>query len=134
LQIIDYLKALGVALLLMIVNVAIAFAVMAVYGHVIAPGHEAAYYEAAARRIAPWSSVIAGALLFFAAAWLLGMRRPARSALAFALTFTGLYALVDIAIIAAVGALGQQMGLLALSFATKFGAAFLGARQAGARK
>lgn len=63
-QALDYLKAFGVSLLLLVSNVLIAFGVMAVYGHLIDPGHDQAYYEAAALRIAPWSSVVAGAALF----------------------------------------------------------------------
>lgn len=131
---IDYLKAFGVALALMIANVAIAFGVMAIYGQLIAPGREAAFYQEAALSIAPWSSVVAGALLFFGAALLFGMRRPGRSATAFALTFTAIYVAIDLAIIAAVGGLGQQMAMMGLSFATKFGAALLGARQASGAK
>lgn len=131
---IDYLKAFGVALALMVANVAIAFGVMAIYGHLIAPGREAAFYQNAALSIAPWSSIVAGALLFFGAAFLFGVRRQSRSAVTFALTFTAIYVAIDLAIIAAVGGLGQQMAIMGLSFATKFGAAFLGARQAGVAK
>jgi len=129
-QALDYLKAFGVSLLLLVSNVLIAFGVMAVYGHLIDPGHDQAYYEAAALRIAPWSSVDAGAALFFAAAWAFGIRCPSRNALVFALTFTVLYAAVDLAIIFAAGAWGQQLTLLALSLGSKFVAAVLGARLA----
>ena len=68
----DFVKAFGVALLLMVLNVAIAFGVMAIYGNFIDPGHPAEYYQTAALRIAPWSSVVAGSLLFFGAAWYAG--------------------------------------------------------------
>jgi hypothetical protein len=124
----DYIKALGVALLLMVLNVAASFAVMAVYGYLIDPGHGADYYESAAQRIAPWSSVFAGALLFFAAAWLFGARKPARPALTFALTFTAIYTLIDLSIIVAAGALLALGYVVAISVAAKFAAAVLGAR------
>jgi hypothetical protein len=126
----DYAKALGISLFLMVLNVAASFAVMAAYGYLIDPGHEAAYYEAAAQRIAPWSSVFVGALLFFAAAWLFGVRRPARPALAFALTFTLIYTLIDFSIITAAGALMSVGYVVAISVAAKFAGAFLGARLA----
>lgn len=125
---IDYVKAFGVALLLMLLNVAASFVVMAVYGYLIDPGHEPEYYQAAAERIAPWSSVFAGALLFFGAAWLFGARKPARPAVAFALTFALIYTLIDLAIIAAAGAFASIGYIVALSIGAKFAAAFLGAR------
>jgi hypothetical protein len=127
---IDYLKALVVALLLMVLNVAAAFAVMAVYAYLIDPGHAALYYETAAQRIAPWSSVFAGAALFFAAAWLFGVRKPARPALAFALTFTLIYTLIDLGIIVAAGAIASLGYVVAISVAAKFAGAFFGARMA----
>jgi hypothetical protein len=127
---IDFLKALGVALLLMVLNVAVSFAVMAVYGYLIDPGHEPSYYESAAQRIAPWSSVFAGALLFFAAAWLFGIRKPARPAHVFALTFTLIYTLIDLSIIVAAGAFASLGLVVAMSVAAKFAGAFLGARLA----
>ncbi len=124
----DYLKASGVALLLMVLNVAASFGVVAVYAYLIEPGHEAAYYEAAAQRIAPWSSVFVGALLFFLAAWFFGVRKPARSAIFFALTFAAIYTAIDFAIIAAVGGL-PHLGLVVwISVAAKFSAAALGAQ------
>ncbi len=124
----DYLKAFGVALLLMVLNVAASFGVMWVWGTFIEPGHGQAFYEAAAQRIAPWSSVFIGSLLFFAAAWLFGVRKPQRPALAFALTFTLIYTLIDVAIIAAAGALLSVGYVLVIAVVGKFAAAFLGAR------
>lgn len=125
----DYAKALGVALLLMVLNVAASFGVMAVYGYLIDPGHGADYYEAAAQHIAPWSSVFAGALLFFGAAWLFGVRKPARPALTFALAFTIIYTLIDLSILVA-GAIGALGYVVALSIAAKLAGAVLGARMA----
>lgn len=123
----DYIKALGVALLLMVLNVAASFGVVAAYAYLIEPGHEAAYYEAAAQSIAPWSSVFVGALLFFVAAWFFGARKPARPALAFALTFAAIYTAIDFAIIAAVGGL-EYLGLVVwISVSAKFAASAAGA-------
>lgn len=123
----DFVKAFGVALLLMVLNVAASFGVVAVYAYLIEPGHEAAYYETAAQSIAPWSSVFVGALLFFLAAWFFGLRKPARSALVFALTFAAIHTAIDFAIIAAVGGL-PHLGLVVwISVAAKFSAAAAGA-------
>lgn len=129
-SILSYVKAAGVALALLVLNVAAAFGVMAIYGHFIEVGREASFYEQAAQRIAPWSSVFVGAVLFFLAAWFFGVRKPERSALQFALAFTAFYCLVDIVILAATGNLGVQVGIIALSLGTKFAAAFAGARVA----
>lgn len=126
----DFVKAFGVAVLLLVLNVAVSFGVMAVYSYLINPGHEMAYYEAAAQRIAPWSSVVAGAFLFFGAAWFFGVRRPQRSALVFALTFATFYTLIDLGIIAAVGALMLVNYIVAISILAKFAGACLGARMA----
>lgn len=126
----DFVKAFGVALLLMVLNVAVSFGVMAVYAYLIDPGHAADYYEAAAQTIAPWSSVFAGAVLFFAAAWLFGARKPSRPAMLFALTFTLIYTLIDLGIITAAGALTSIGYVVAISVFAKFAGAFLGARLA----
>lgn len=124
----DYVKAFAVALLLMVLNVAVSFGVMAVYAYLIDPGHAADYYEAAAQRIAPWSSVVAGPVLFFAAAWFFGARKPARPALTFALTFTAIYTLIDVSIMVAAGALMTFAYVVAIAAAGKFAGAILGAR------
>lgn len=126
----DFVKAFGVALLLMVLNVAIAFGVMAIYGNFIDPGHTAEFYQMAALRIAPWSSVVAGSLLFFGAAWLLGVRRPQRSALLFALAFAAIYVLIDLIIIVSIDAGAVLSVLVALSVAGKFAGAILGAQLA----
>lgn len=125
--VIDFAKALGVALLLMVLNVAVSFGVMWVYGHFINPGHEQAFYEMEAQRIAPWSSVVAGVFLFFGAGWVFAKRRPARNALAFAAAFVVLYALIDVGIIAAVGGLAAMGVIVALSMVSKSIAALAGA-------
>lgn len=125
-SVLDVAKAVGVALLLMGVNVAAAFGVMAVYSHVIAPGRDMAFYQAAAEGIASWSSVIIGAMLFFAAAWFFAPRRPARNALAFAGAFALIYTSLDVAVLALAGGL-SQFGIVALSMVTKIAAAIAGA-------
>jgi hypothetical protein len=129
----DFLKAAGVALLLMVLNVVVAFGVVWAYSVFIEPGHDEAFYQAAAQRIAPWSSVVAGAFLFFGAGWLFAKRKPARNGLLFAAVVVGIYAAIDVSIIAASGALASLGLIVALSMATKLGAALFGAQLARGR-
>jgi hypothetical protein len=115
-------------LAVMFVNVLISVLVIVVYSYAIAPGHDEAFYQAAAERIAPWSSVVFGAPLFFGAVYWLGRKRPERNAVAFALTCVGIYAALDITIILSVG--GTLLGVVALSMSTKLLGAYLGGRLA----
>lgn len=124
----DFLKAFGVALLVMVLNVAISFAVVGVYSVAVDPGHDQAYYEAKAQEIAPWSSVAFGVVLFYLAGMIAAIRRPERNAIAFALTAAGIYIAIDLAVIYAAGALAQLGEVVAISFFTKVVAALAGAR------
>jgi len=126
----DYIKAAVTAIAIVAANVAISYVVMAAYAYFIDTGQDAAYYEAAAQKIAPWSSVVFGAVLFFAAAFILGKRRPDRSAIGFALTVFVVYAIIEFVVMASAGQLAPMIGIVAFSLTTKLGAAFLGAKAA----
>ena len=126
-NLLDFVKAIGVALLLMVLNVAAAFGVMWVYGTFLDPGHEEAFYAAAAQRIAPWSSVFAGALLFFVVLWLLAWRRAGRNGYLFAAVVAGMYAAIDVSVLLAAGALMSMSAVVAASMLGKLGAALAGA-------
>ena len=64
------LAVVGLALLVMALNVGASVLYMVLYGYVIAPGHDDAHYDAHVQVAAPWSSVIVGIpLMFFAARW-----------------------------------------------------------------
>ncbi len=123
----DFAKAVGVALVIMMANVAISYGVVAVYAYFIEPGHDGAFYEASAQRIAPWSSVVAGGFLFFGALYWLTRRTPDRHAIGFALAVASSYAAFDLAILAGAGALPSLGGIVALSLLTKFAAGIAGA-------
>lgn len=129
----DIPKAIGVALVIMVVNVAISFPVVAVYAYFIEPGHDAVFYEASAQRIAPWSSVVAGVFLFFGALYWLTRRTPERHAIGFAVAVCLAYAALDLAIVGGAGSLPSLAGIIALSLATKFAAAIAGASLARRR-
>jgi hypothetical protein len=126
-SLLDVVKAIGVALALMALNVAAAFGVVAFYSYVIEPGHDVAFYEAAARDIAPWSSVVAGALLVFAAMAWLAWRRAGRNGYMFAAAVTAVYAVVDLAVVVSEGVLAAFALITSLSIATKLAAALFGA-------
>jgi hypothetical protein len=126
-NLLDFLKAFGLALLLMALNVAAAFGVVWAYSAFIEPGHDEAFYAAAAQEIAPWSSVFAGAVLFFLGAWLLAWRRAGRNGYFFAAAAAAIYAALDVSIIAAAGGLSAMGAIVATSILGKFVAALLGA-------
>jgi hypothetical protein len=123
---IDYLKAAGTALLLLILNVAISFPVVGAWRALFEPTSPP---QAVALRVAPWSSHLIGPILFFAAAWLLARRRPERNALAMAIAICAFYVLLEAASLAAYPS-GPAM-LLTLTFvaamSAKVAAALLGA-------
>ncbi len=91
----DYLKAAGVALAIMVLTLAFSFPMVFVYATFIEPGHPQAYYNEAATWIAPWSSHILGPILFFAFNFWLAKRRPQRNAVMFSIASFVLYVLID---------------------------------------
>ncbi len=82
-------------------------------------------------RVAPWSSVIAGIPILFAAGWLLarwhggGWRTGICAAIA--------YVAIDTLVLLAAGAFGDLAAIVAMSFVTKLAAAALGGSLAGRR-
>jgi hypothetical protein len=127
---IDFLKAFAVALGVMIVNVALSFGVVAVYSLWIEPGHDEAYYQAAALWIAPWSSIAFGWLLFLIATYVLS-RRSTRDALVFALSAFSIYAVLDLGILAAAGQVVAIAPIVAVSLSSKLAGAIAGVWLAG---
>ena len=111
----DFAKAAGVAVLILIISVIIAILVVLFYRFFINPGHPSGYYDEAAKRIAPWCSHIAGTVLFFIAAWYFTRSNPARNPLLFAVVFAAFYALIDAATVAFKGIFNIQFGLSMLA-------------------
>lgn len=62
----------GIALLVMIANVAASVLYMVVYGYLIDPGHDQQYYDAHIQIAAPYCSIVAGIPLMFLAGWRVG--------------------------------------------------------------
>src|SRR6476659_8149709 len=101
----------GIALSVMVVNVAISVLYMVVYGHVIDPGHENAYYQEHIQMAAPYCSIVAGIPLMFLTGWWVSgfwdVGHGVRSAIIVWLA----YAVIDLAILAASG-MTARIGVL----------------------
>lgn len=118
----------GVAVLVLVANVAASILYMVVYGYVIDPGHPPQYYNEYIQVAGPYCSIVAGIPLFFAAGWwvtgwwrrALGMRP--------AWVVWVAYTVIDFAIVLAAGVSFSLGVLVVVSLATKLVAALLGAR------
>lgn len=120
----DALKAVGLAVLIMALNLAAAFAAVLAYATLVQPGKPQAVYAAAAPGIAGWSAPITGALLFLAAANLFGRRRPERNAFRFAGMTWLAYLIIDVG---SGAASASVQAMLSLQMAASMGLALLGA-------
>ena len=89
----------GIALSVMVVNVIISILYMVVYGHVIDPGHEEAYYQEHIKKAAPYCSIIAGIPLMFLAGWWVGGFWEIGLGVWSALIVWLTYAVIDLAIV-----------------------------------
>jgi hypothetical protein len=121
----------GVALLVMVANVALSVLYMVAYGHVIDPGHEKAYYQEHIKVAAPYCSIVAGIPLMFLAGWWVRGFWGGEFGVLPALVVWLAYALIDIAILAASGMTARIAVLDAVSLLTKLTAVYLGAWLAG---
>ena len=117
----------GLAVGVMAANVAVTVLYMVVYGHVIDPGHEKAYYDAHIRIAAPYCSIVAAMpFMFFVGLWsggFWGVKLAVQSALIIWATYT----VMNFVFLAASG-LTLRIGVLfAISTVTQLGAAYSGA-------
>ena len=92
---IDWLKAVGVAVLVMALDLLVATIAIAAYVYLIDPGHSPDYYTPITFAIATPSTAIVGPVLMFAACWWFGRRKRGRNALAFAVAVFAAYYLID---------------------------------------
>ena len=101
----DFAKAFGLGVLVMVLNMALLFALGFVHDTLIEPGRTPAYYQSVYPKIGAWSAPIGAIVLLFGAAWLFGRRRPERNPYLFgAVVYAGYFA-VDIALTMAMGPL-----------------------------
>ncbi len=126
---------IGIALLVMVANVVASILYMVVYGHLIDPGHEQAYYDAHIQAAAPYCSIVAGIPLMFFAGWWVGRWWRGGFAIQSALVIWLVYVLIDFSVILLAGAMTPTMAVLfSVSFATKLAAVYFGAQFANARR
>ena len=123
----------GVAVLVLVVNVTISILYMVVYGHLIDPGHDEQYYRDHIQVAAPYCSIVAGIPLMFLAGWWVGGWWEGAFAIKAGLTVWLAYALIDIAVLLAAGMTAKIAVLFAISFVTKLAADYFGAMVAGRR-
>ena len=123
----------GVAVLVLVVNVAISIVYMVVYSYLIDPGHEEQYYHDHIKVAAPYCSIVAGIPLMFLAGWWVGGWWEGEFAVKAALTVWLAYALIDIAVLFAAGITMRIAVLFAVSFVTKLAAVYVGAWVGGRR-
>lgn len=117
-----------VALVVLVTNVALSFAWVAVYSYAIHPGETAEFYGEYAQRAAPVCSVVAGAPLMFLAGRWLASRGPRELATRRALTVWAVYAAIDLVALAATPFSASAMGFVTASLGTKLLAVSWGAR------
>ena len=91
----DYLKAVGVALAILVFTMVASFPMVAVYAYFIEPGHEHEFYNQAAQWIAPWSSYILEPIGFFGFNYWLARKSPNRNAILFAVSTIIAYLIID---------------------------------------
>lgn len=125
---IDLAKALGAAIIIMVVNVALSFVVVAIYSYLINPGHDEAYYQAAAEWLVPASAVVAGFFLFLGAGYLFAKRKQERNAALFALAIWGGYVLIEFITLVGMDSLTSMIGIISASLGTKLVAVVAGAK------
>lgn len=124
----DYPMAAGVAVAVIALTMALSFPMVWVYATLIEPGRPQAFYNEAAKGIAPWSSYILGPLLFCVINTALAIRRSHRNAALFATICFGFYVLIDFGMIALAGGsiVGALTPTMALSLSAKLAGAVLG--------
>jgi hypothetical protein len=109
----------GVAVLVLVANVAASILYMVVYSYVIDPGHDPQYYNDHIQVAGPYCSIVAGIpLMFLAGWWVAGWWRRALGVRGAWIVWLA-YTVIDLAILLAAG-MSMGVGLLfVVSFATK---------------
>ncbi|WP_068878099.1 MULTISPECIES: hypothetical protein [unclassified Phenylobacterium] len=92
----DFGKAVLAALAVLALNLLATTAIIFAWAMLVEPRRDQAYYNQLAPQIGAVSGPVGGVLLMFVAAWVLGRRRPARDAVAFAATMWVAYAALDL--------------------------------------
>lgn len=91
----EFVRAAGLAFVVLIVDVVLAVAVVYVWGKTQHHGHSEVFYQTAAASIQRWSTRIVGTGLIFFAAWAAARKRAPRQAYVFAIALVFFYAFLD---------------------------------------
>lgn len=101
----DFVKALGLAILIMVLDLACAYGFVSVWVLVNQPVHPLTPLDPRTITLSTLSTRIFGPILFALLIWLFQRRRPDRNAWAFGLSVLGFYLLVDWGMVAFKGIL-----------------------------
>jgi hypothetical protein len=120
---------IGIALLVLVLNMAASVLYMVVYGHLINPGHPAEYYREHVKVAAPYCSIVAGMpLMFFAGLWVAGWGGwEGQLGVKAALLVWLAYGLIDVGVCLAAGMTAKIAVFIAVSLLAKLAAVWLGA-------
>lgn len=130
----EFLRAAGLAFLILLIDVVLAVVVVYVWGTYSHPGQSQAFYETAGISVARASTRILGSALIFFAAWAAARGRPQRRPYRFALALAFFYALLDGASVAFEDFFTASMAFtLSLKLIAALGGAGLAVRQRAIR-
>jgi hypothetical protein len=130
----EFLRAAGLAFVVLIIDVVLAVGVVYVWGTYQHPGQPESYYATAGIPIARASTRILGSALIFLTAWLAARRRPQRRAYVFAVTLVFFYAFLDGASVAFEDFFNRSLALtMALKLIAGLAGAALAVRQRAIR-
>jgi hypothetical protein len=116
-------------LLAEVVQVAAAFAWVAIYSYLVHPGEAPAYYQRYAEVASPWVSLLAGVPIFYLICRWIGSRAPAR-AWPTAMALFGFFVVLELALVFSAGVPSSRIArFMAASFLLKFVACHLGGRR-----
>jgi hypothetical protein len=123
----------GVAVVVMVLNVVASVLYMVVYGHVINPGHPEEFYREHVAVAAPYCSIVVGMpLMYLAGLWVGGWRRRAGcgvDGVRAGLVVWGAYFVIDLCALLVAGMSVKIAVLFVVSFVTKLVAVWVGARR-----
>jgi hypothetical protein len=127
----EFVRAAGLAFVVLIIDVVLAVAVVYLWGKTQHHGHSEVFYQTAAASIQRGSTRIVGTGLIFFAAWAAARKRTPRQAYVFAVALVLFYAFLDGASVAFEHFFNLSMGL---SLALKLLASWAGAALAIAQR